>query len=124
MATLEVKLADLRRREGLLEDAYLYTKRIDAITYERQRDTMREQIALATIELEDARLDQIDVEGLLGFAEYVLDERGADVDGGDGRTATATSARAFPRRAASGGRTIWNRRNVHGLHAVTGNRCS
>ena len=24
------------------------------------------------IELEDARLDQIDVEGLLGFAEYVL----------------------------------------------------
>jgi hypothetical protein len=69
---LEVKLADLRRREELLEDAYLYSKKIDAITYERQRDTLREQIALATIELEDARLDQIDVEGLCGFAEYVL----------------------------------------------------
>jgi hypothetical protein len=71
-AGLEVKLADLRRREELLEDAFLYAKKIDAITYERQRDTMREQIALATIELEDARLDQIDVEGLLGFAEYIL----------------------------------------------------
>ena len=71
-AALEEKLTDLRRREEQLEDAFLYTKKIDAITYERQRDTMREQIALATIELEDARLDQIDVEGLLGFAEYVL----------------------------------------------------
>ena len=71
-AALEVKLADLRRREELLEDAFLYAKKIDAITYERQRDTMREQIALATIELEDARHDEIDVEGLLGFAEYVL----------------------------------------------------
>ena len=71
-ADLEVRLADLRRREELLDDAYLYAKKIDAITYERQRDTMREQIALASIELEDARHEEIDVEGLLGFAEYVL----------------------------------------------------
>jgi hypothetical protein len=68
----EAKLADLRRREERLDDAFLYTQKIDAITYERQRDTLREQIALATIELEDARLDQLDVEGLLGFTEYVL----------------------------------------------------
>ena len=31
-----------------------------------------EQIALTTFELEDARHDEIDVEGLLGSAEYVL----------------------------------------------------
>ena len=68
MRPLRSSSTDLRRREALLEDAFLYAKKIDAITYERQRDTMREQIALATIELEDARLDQIDVEGLLGFA--------------------------------------------------------
>ena len=54
-AALEVKLADLRRREEVLEDAFVYGKEIDAITYERQRDKMREQIALASIELEDAR---------------------------------------------------------------------
>jgi site-specific DNA recombinase len=69
---LEVKLADLRRREELLEDAYLYAKKIDAITYERQRDAIREQIALVTIELDDARHDEIDVEGLVGLAEYVM----------------------------------------------------
>ncbi len=33
---------------------------------------VREQIALASIDLEDARQEEIDVEGLLGFAEYVL----------------------------------------------------
>ena len=32
-------------------------------------------------ELEDARLEQLDVEGLLGFAEYVLTKRVASVDG-------------------------------------------
>ena len=33
---------------------------------------LREQIALATIDLEDARHEEVDIEGLLGFAEYVL----------------------------------------------------
>jgi hypothetical protein len=55
-----------------LEDAFLYAKKIDATTYERQRDMLREQIALASIDLEDARQEEIDVEGLLGFAEYVV----------------------------------------------------
>ena len=71
-AALEVKLTDLRRREELLEDAFLYAKKIDATTYERQRDMLREQIALASIDLDDARHEEIDVEGLLGFAEYVV----------------------------------------------------
>jgi site-specific DNA recombinase len=71
-AALEAKLADLRGREELLEEAFLYERKIDAATYERQRDTIREQVALATIELEDARHEEADVEGLLGFAEHVL----------------------------------------------------
>jgi hypothetical protein len=54
------------------EDAFVYEKRIDVATYERQRDKMREDIALVRIELEDARLEEVDVEGLLGFAEHVL----------------------------------------------------
>ena len=72
LTTLESRLADLRRRESILEDAFLYEKRIDTASYERQRDKIREDIALARIELEDARVDEIDVEGLLGFAEHVL----------------------------------------------------
>ena len=71
-AGLETKLSDLRRREELLEEAFLYAKRIDATTYERQRDVIREQIALATIDLDDARHEETDVDGVLGFAEHVL----------------------------------------------------
>jgi hypothetical protein len=50
----------------------LYRKEIDRATYERQRDKLREDIALVRIELEDAKLEEIDIEGLLGFAEHVL----------------------------------------------------
>jgi len=49
-----------------------FYKRIDATTYERQRDKLREDIALVRLELDDARLDEIDVEGLLAYAEHVL----------------------------------------------------
>ena len=71
-ADLERRLATLQRRETLLDDAWVYEKRIDSGTYERQRDKLREDIALCRIELEDARVEEIDVEGLLGFAEHVL----------------------------------------------------
>jgi hypothetical protein len=40
--------------------------------YERQRDTLREDLALAELELHDARIDGKDVEGVLSFAEYLL----------------------------------------------------
>ena len=50
----------------------MYEKRIDATSYERQRDKLREEIALVRIEVEDARIEEIDVEGLLGYAEHVL----------------------------------------------------
>ena len=47
----------------MLDDAYVYEKRVDSATYERQRDKLREDIALVRIELEDAQLEEIDVEG-------------------------------------------------------------
>ena len=69
---LERRILTLRNRETLLEEAFVFERRVDAATYERQRDKLREELALARIELEDARLEEIDVEGLLGFAEHVL----------------------------------------------------
>jgi hypothetical protein len=44
----------------------------DPQTYERQRDQLREQLALAEMELSEAVLSQLDVEGVLAFAEHVL----------------------------------------------------
>ena len=49
---LERRLHELERREALLDEAFLYQKQIDAKTYERQRDKVREEITLARIELE------------------------------------------------------------------------
>jgi len=56
----------------MLEEAFLYERRIDAAAYERQRDKLRESIALIRIELEEARIEEIDVEGILGYAKHVL----------------------------------------------------
>src|SRR5689334_15589708 len=56
----------------VLEEAFVFEKRIDSVNYDRQRDKLREDVALARIELTDAELETIDVEGLLGLAEYVL----------------------------------------------------
>ena len=47
-------------------------RRINAQSYERLRDKVREEIALVRVELEDAKLEGIDVEGALGFAEHLL----------------------------------------------------
>jgi hypothetical protein len=55
-----------------VEDAFVHEEKIDAQSYTAQRDKLREQIALAELELSEARIEQFDVEGILSFAEYVL----------------------------------------------------
>jgi hypothetical protein len=50
----------------------MYSRSIDRATYERQRDVLREQIARIRLELEDARVEEIDVEGPITFGEYLL----------------------------------------------------
>ena len=51
---------------------FAYERKIDARTYERQRDDLRQAITLATLELEDSRAADVDVEALLRFSERVL----------------------------------------------------
>ena len=68
-AALSTRVGELQRREGLLDSAFLYERKIDARTYERQRDDVRQALTLATIELEDARAADVDVEALLRFSE-------------------------------------------------------
>jgi site-specific DNA recombinase len=69
---LESRLSGLQQRETVLDEAFLYERRIDSASYERQRDKVRENIALIRIELEEARIEEVDVEGILGYAEHVL----------------------------------------------------
>lgn len=82
---LEKRLSDLQRRERSLDAAFVCERRIDGPTYESRRDEIREAIALARIALDEARIEEIDVEGLLRFAESILERAaalwtGADID--------------------------------------------
>jgi hypothetical protein len=60
------------QRKQRLVEAYLYERTIDAQTYQEQLDRLREEAALAQMELHDARLDELEVESVLNFATYVL----------------------------------------------------
>lgn len=71
-SSLERVVRQKTERLDRIDDAFLHERTIDRQTYERQRDQLREQVALAEMELADAVLEQFDVEGVLGFAEYLL----------------------------------------------------
>ena len=51
---------------------FAHERSIGRQAYERQRDKLREELSLAEMELSDAAPDDVDVEGMLGFAEHVL----------------------------------------------------
>lgn len=50
----------------------IYEKRIDAAAYERQRDKLREESMLLEMQLDEARIEELDLDALLAFAEHVL----------------------------------------------------
>ena len=56
-----------------LDQAFLFERAIDQITYRAQRDRLRDELAAAELERSDSRSDELDVEGLLAFAEHVLE---------------------------------------------------
>ncbi len=71
-ANLEAVVKQKRQRLDRIDEAFLHERSIDRQTYERQRDQLREQLALAEMELGAATEAQLDVEGLLAFAEHLL----------------------------------------------------
>ena len=66
------RLAMLRQKLDRLDEAFIYRQAVDQTTYDQQRDKLREELALADLELHDMRLEELDIEGVLGFAEHLL----------------------------------------------------
>ena len=54
------------------DEAFLYSEAIDVTTYGRQRDKLREQLTFAKIDHHTDAVDELDVEGILAFAERIL----------------------------------------------------
>jgi site-specific DNA recombinase len=71
-ASLEAVVAQNRERLDRVDEAFLHERSIDRQSYERQRDQLREHLALAEMELSAATEKQLDVEGALAFAEHLL----------------------------------------------------
>ena len=61
-----------------LDEAFLHERSIDIDTYHRHAERLRQELALARMNRHASELDELDVEGLLAFAERVL-PRAADL---------------------------------------------
>ena len=62
----------IQQKLDRLDEAYLFAQTIDLTSYERQRDKLREELTLAQIDHHAEAIDELDVEGILAFAERVL----------------------------------------------------
>ena len=72
---------------------------IDKRTHTRQRDRIREAIGDAEVELSDSAVEQIDVDGIMGFAETVLQNAAKLWKQSGLNAAPATAARTLPGRS-------------------------
>jgi site-specific DNA recombinase len=67
----ERKLLDLRHRKEQLVEAFVYQRAIDQATYQQQLDKLSEGMALAEMDRNALRTEELDVEAVLDFAERV-----------------------------------------------------
>jgi hypothetical protein len=76
--TVERRINTIRRRIDRLDNAFLYEQSIDIDTYDRHKERLNEELTLARMDRHSTELEEMDVEGILGFAERVL-PRAADL---------------------------------------------
>jgi site-specific DNA recombinase len=62
----------IQQKLDRLDEAFLYSESIDLTSYSRQRDKLREELTLAKIEHHTEAVDELDVQGILAFAERIL----------------------------------------------------
>ena len=55
-----------------LDEAFLFERSIDIETYDRHAEKLREELTLVRIDRHSGQLEELDVEGILAFAERVV----------------------------------------------------
>lgn len=71
-AEQERRVKAIQQRLDRLDEVFLYSESIDLTTYSRQRDKLREELTLAQIDHHADATDELDVQGILAFAERIL----------------------------------------------------
>jgi hypothetical protein len=66
------RVSAIQQKMDKLDEAFLYAEAIDVSTYGRQRDKLREELTFAKIDHHADAVDELDVEGILAFAERIL----------------------------------------------------
>ena len=66
------RVSAIQQKMDKLDEAFLYSEAIDVTTYGRQRDKLREELTFAKIDHHADAVDELDVEGILAFAERIL----------------------------------------------------
>ena len=72
IAGIERRQQVIRKKLDRLDEAFLYERTIDIDTYDHHRDKLREELTLAQMDRHSCELEEMDVEGILTFAERVL----------------------------------------------------
>ena len=72
IAEIERKQKSIREKLDRLDQAFLFERSIDIETYDRHRDKLREELTLVQIDRHASELEEMNVEGILAFAERVL----------------------------------------------------
>jgi hypothetical protein len=72
IAMAERATKTLQEKLDRLDEAFLFDRSIDIETYDRHAEKLREELTLARIERHSGQLEELDVEGILAFAERVL----------------------------------------------------
>jgi len=84
-ASLQADLANAEQRAKAIQDklnrldeAFLFERSIDIDVYDRHAEKLREELTLLRMDRHSTELDELDVEGILAFAERLL-PRAADL---------------------------------------------
>jgi hypothetical protein len=72
IATAERAAKAIQDKLDRLDEAFLLERSIDIDTYDRHAEKLREELTLARIDRHSGQLEELDVEGILAFAERVL----------------------------------------------------
>jgi Leucine rich repeat N-terminal domain len=71
-AEQEKRVQVTQQKLDRLDEAFLFAQSIDAKSYERQRDRLREELTFAHIDHHAEAVDGLDLQGILAFAERIL----------------------------------------------------
>jgi len=108
----ERRVKTIQQKLDRLDEAFLYSESIDLTSYSRQRDKLREELTLAQIDRHTEAVDELDVQGILAFAERILPRASEPVGAGVARLQAAAADAVFPGRNRLRRKSIQsNRRN-------------